>query len=91
VRGHVRKAMPQRPAAANCHASRRAGVAFEGGTTYRPRSVSSLLMRLRAMTVDVCVYVLVGLWLGLWVCMGGREVGEVKWEFCSRPGLALDP
>lgn len=46
----------QHPAFAGCHASKRAGrTAREEGATYRPRSVSSLLIRLRAMATSVVV------------------------------------
>jgi hypothetical protein len=82
-----------RPAVAACHASKRAGRAVRRGTTYRPRSVSSLLMRLRAMSVCVCLF--------LYVCSGcvGGFVESVvcrwrkSWRGCLRtgPALALDP
>jgi hypothetical protein len=82
-----------RPAVAACHASQRAGRAVRRGTTYRPRSVSSLLMRLRAMSVCVCLF--------LYVCSGcvGGFVESVlcrwrkSWRGCLRtgPALALDP
>lgn len=49
------------PRIAGCHASKRAGwrPATNGCTTYRPRSVSSLLMRFRAMVCCGCVRVCV--------------------------------
>lgn len=63
LRGFVVISRRQHPRIAGCHASKRAGWRpKKEGTTYRPRSVSSLLIRLRAMAlcVVVCVCVLGG-------------------------------
>lgn len=73
----------ERPASARCHASRLAGLAVAAkGTTYRPRSVSSLLIRLRAM-VDVWVG-----WSGVG-CAKSWFAAEraVVAESCSGEGL----
>lgn len=55
----------QAPHPQSCHASAAATRAMRAGT-YRPRSVSSLLMRLRAMVA------------GVWWCCEVKSVGRVR-------------
>jgi hypothetical protein len=68
ARPHSRQSAPQSQAV--MRANGQASPSEEGARTYRPRSVSSLLMRLRAMAVYVCGVV------GVWVCGSGERVGS---------------